>query len=168
MAIAIAGSGTITGVNAGGLTSASNGRILQVLSATSQTLTSTTSSTYADATGLSVSITPTSSTNKILIIANVCLAVSTNNSVVGGLRIVRDSTAVYTNNNASNIGIGTPLYYNVATNLVYLDSPATTSATTYKIQLARISYAGSYGGTCSVNDSSTNNISSITVYEVAA
>ena len=140
--------------------------IIQVLSATSQTLTSSTSSTYADATGLSVTITPSSSTSKILVVANVSLAVSTNNYVTGGLQIVRNSTPVYTNNSISAIGIGTPLWYNVATDLVYLDSPATTSATTYKVQLARYNYGGSYGGTCSVNDGSTNNISSITVYEV--
>lgn len=145
---------------------APSGSVIQVVQATTNTTTSSSSSTYTDATGLSVSITPISSTSKILIVANIAFAVSTMDGVSGGLQIVRNSTAVYTNNNSSNIGIGTPLYYNVATNLVYLDSPATTSATTYKIQLARRSFSGAYGGTCSVNDSSTNNISSITAYEV--
>ncbi len=154
--------------------------IIQVVQTVLGTAFSATTSgnTFLDITGLSVSITPSSASNKILILANV----SINSGGVDGapFRILRDSTAV---------GVGTPAGSRQgstglsASNVVngsqgtvggiYLDSPATTSAITYKIQ----ALSGGSGSTFYVNRTSTYSdgangynttpISSITVMEVA-
>jgi len=140
------------------------GCVLQVVQATTTTLTATTSATYADATGFTATITPISASNKILVLCDISYYIQADNATVGGVQIVRGATAIYTDNRYSvdsvnaNIGIGAHGAFN------YLDSPATTSATTYKIQIKRTSTAGtSYA--FRINDSS--NISSITLIEVA-
>jgi hypothetical protein len=143
----------------------SKSNIIQTLSASTSTLTSTTSSSYSDVSGLSVTITPSSSTSKILIVASISLSTSTNNAITAGIRIDRSGTAVFTNGGCAYIGIGTPLFYTEQASFSYLDSPATTSSITYKIQFARLSYAGSYGGTCAVNNLGAET-STITVFEV--
>jgi hypothetical protein len=112
------------------------GSVLQVVQATYGTTTSTSSSTYSD-TGLSASITPTSSTSKILIFASLASCGKTTGNTFISARLVRNSTAifgfddsaVYTNGGSEEAYIGS-----ICTS--YLDSPATTSATTYKVQFA--------------------------------
>jgi len=124
------------------LTSASNpnfpaGSVLQVVQGTYTTFTSSSSSTYAD-TGLSASITPSSSSNKVLVFATmVGVGKNTGNCKVA-LRLVRNSTNldVFSTetagspwNTTTQVDVGT-------TSSITLDSPATTSSTTYKVQLA--------------------------------
>lgn len=162
MPITINGSGAITGVTSG------VGKILQVAQATSTTQTYTTSTTYADATGLTVNITPSATTSKVLIMACVQLYTGTNNSIDAGLTIVRSGTTVFTDASTASIGIGTALNQTRMETIMYLDSPSSISALTYKIQVARTSYAGSYDGGVYVNRFNPGNISSITVFEVAA
>jgi hypothetical protein len=129
------GNGDITGLVAGALPSTviGTGAVLQVVNATYSTEVSTTGATYID-TGLTATITPTSATSKILVIVNqVGLAKAAGNGGVY-LQLLRGASsissicinAVYT---ASSLELRTP---GVGTN--YLDSPATTSATTYKTQ----------------------------------
>ena len=140
------------------------GAVLQVVNVTYSTSITTTSTTYVD-TGLTASITPSSSTNKILVLvdmADVGKSGGTGTGGYGKINIVRNSTQLieiskqygYTGNtNPNSIG-------SVSSN--YLDSPATTSSTTYKIQYA---LAGS-NGTMEVNAS--NGTSTITLMEIAA
>jgi hypothetical protein len=117
------------------------GSILQVVSTTkTDTFTSAVGSTWTDITGLSVNITPKSSVNKIL----VTLSISGNGyrSGLNGIffRLVRNSTAISIGDAAGSrqqttfpmAQIGTNMLSNSSCN--YLDSPATTSSTTYKIQ----------------------------------
>ena len=114
------------------------GAVLQVVSATKTDTTSLTSTTYTDITGLSVSITPSSASNKILIVATVTTGGTTGAQYY---RIVRDSTAICVGDAASS---RTPVslvqnsssHSNGLRNITqnFLDSPNTTSATTYKIQ----------------------------------
>lgn len=134
--------------NAGNfLTTGSAGSIIQVVHASSTTNTSTTSSTYVD-TAITASITPTSSTNKIMvhIVANVGWSASSSNSWAGGLRILRDSTVIDTPNNDNGAiswytGVfGVTLSTGISrANMPFFafDSPATTSSVTYKAQIAR-------------------------------
>jgi hypothetical protein len=61
-------------------------RIVQVISTTSTTTSSTSSTTYSDAVGLTLGITPSSSSNKILCIANIAFAISTNDGVSDGFK----------------------------------------------------------------------------------
>jgi hypothetical protein len=110
-------------------------RILQVVQGTYSTPVVSSSTTFAD-TGLSATITPQSSTSKILVLVHQasCGKVAGNTQTHMYLQLLRNATSVivfdgsatYTNSSADNY-IGT-----VST--AYLDSPATTSAITYKTQ----------------------------------
>jgi hypothetical protein len=172
MPIIIDGTGTISGVSATGLTTAQTvasaqlpaGSVLQVVNATYSTLVSSASATFAD-TGLTVSITPKFATSKILILVdmNGCSAYTTTSSL--GLQLLRGASIILTFETiagsfpsiATNGSIGSS-----STN--YLDSPATTSSTTYKVQLARTSGSG----TVYVNNYITGTASTITLMEIAA
>ena len=155
---------------------ASSGAVAQVKSTTKTDTFTMSSQTYADITGLSVSITPTSASNKILIIASVNFNGDAGVSGAGA-RLMRGSTAIGIGDTASSRtpatsgGVqGADDDYPGSSSLTFLDSPATTSATTYKVQVR-----GTGGGAAVyVNrglqdpDSSNNfrYISTITVMEV--
>jgi len=136
----------------------------------------TTSTSYADVTGLSVSITPTSAASRVLVVAHVSgtQQVGTNTCAV---QLVRDSTALSI---GDADGLRTRASAMLATRdviditnatIVYLDSPATTSATTYKMQI-KTNAAGTVYVNRSTNDTNNDDyvrtVSSITVIEVAA
>ena len=116
------------------------GAVLQVLSATKTDAFTTASTAYTDVTGLSVSITPTSTSSKVLIFYSIHgQGVAGTN--MGFVQIVRDSTAIGNAVGASlRPGIGSALpelslaVFGITSNS-YLDSPSTTSSTTYKIQV---------------------------------
>jgi hypothetical protein len=116
------------------------GKVLQVVSTTYSTLTTTTSSTYQDS-GLTLNITPSLSSSRVMIIGNVTMNIEKATNTYAGIRLVRDSTAVWTAD-TSRQAIGMSLPSNAGQLLggvypfSYVDSPATTSATTYKIQFA--------------------------------
>jgi hypothetical protein len=117
------------------------GQIVQVVSTTKlDTFSSTAVNAWTDITGLSVSITPSSSSNTILVMASVQGINTTSNAY---LRLVRGSTAIgvgttsgsrsavssqniFSNANTANSMLGSSFQF--------LDSPSTTSSTTYKIQ----------------------------------
>ena len=115
---------------------ASSGRVLQVVSATYTTETSTTLSTAQD-TGLTISITPSSSSNKILIIAIHGDAASATAGNGYNMRLLRGASVIG-NQFAQNqlYGATGGAGFNIAASqtIIYLDSPATTSSTTYKTQ----------------------------------
>lgn len=142
------------------------GAVLQVVQATTTTNTSTTSASYTDATGLSVSITPTSSTSKILVLCDLACYIQADNVTSGGVQIVRGASAIYTDNRFMADSVNANVGYGLHGTFVYLDSPATTSSTTYKIQIQRTSSAGtSYAFQINGN---SGNTSSITLMEIAA
>jgi hypothetical protein len=115
---------------------AGGGKVLQVVQATTNTTVQSSSSAYADTT-LTATITPTLSTSKILVMVshtdNYRSGANAANSI--GMRLMRGATEVYTaiREAMKSSGAGT-LYVPISFN--YLDSPATTSATTYKTQFA--------------------------------
>jgi len=125
------------------------GSILQVVQVTDTTPTNITpsTSTWYDI-SLSASITPTSSSSKILIMPtfewqNVKLS---NTLIRMSVRILRNSTSLYTagkENWASDFRAGTSASSDTVTggtfSTFFLDSPATTSSTTYKIQVSDVS-----------------------------
>lgn len=137
----VAGTTTLTLPSTSGTVVTTNtmptGSVLQVVQSSYSTFTSSSSSTYAD-TGLSASITPSSSSNKILVFASmVGVGKNTGNCKVA-LRLVRNSTtiedfstetAMSPWNTTTQVDVGT-------TSCIILDSPSTTSSTTYKVQLA--------------------------------
>ncbi len=123
-------------VPVGGLASGVSGGIIQVVNAI-KTDTASTSSSFAD-TGLSASITPTSTSSKILIIAMLGGLGADNSSIKA--KLMRGSTDVAVGDAASNRARATvqgqnSSNFNAASfHMSALDSPSTTSATTYKVQ----------------------------------
>jgi hypothetical protein len=121
-------------------TVSSTPRIGQVVQATTSTSTTTASTTYVDATGMTATITPTSSTSKVLVTMNFDVNFDGAPSGVESTyyQIVRGSTAVYEPGYklAYSAGISSLSWSNRIT-LVYLDSPAATTATTYKLQFKK-------------------------------
>jgi len=112
------------------------GKILQVVQATYATETSSTSLSYAD-TGLTATITPTSATSQVLVMLVQQGCQKDSGDAANGLflKVLRGATTLHTYANL--------FLYNASTTQTsgiwaynYLDSPATTSATTYKTQLA--------------------------------
>ena len=128
-------SSSITGLAAvGGLSSPQTGSVLQVVHTTYTTQQSSTTTSYADS-GLYASITPTSSSSKILVIVshNGNLVTGAQNAIAN-FRLLRGSTSIINDfaalgNSLNNIEV----VYGAAS-ASYLDSPATTSSTTYKTQ----------------------------------
>ena len=160
MTVIIDGTAGVTFPNS--TTQASAGVVLQVVNATYATSTSNATNTYAD-TGLTATITPKFSTSKILVLVSqngVGKSSATANNAVD-IKLLRNSTTLtqlssyagYTGSSVTN-NIG-------SVSTTYLDSPATTSATTYKTQFANPNNsASSY-----VQDSSS--ASTITLMEIA-
>ena len=139
---------------------ASSGRVLQVVNATYSTETSTSSSTYADS-GLSASITPSNSSNKILVAVDVQGGKTT--GVTGlDLKLLRGSTDLIIFAKGSGYNGGTSYNLVGSSSCCYLDSPSTTSSTTYKVQLA----SNTNVATARINDNSS--VSTITLMEIAA
>jgi hypothetical protein len=159
------GNGDITGLVAGALPSTviGAGAVLQVVSTTKSDVFTTTSGTYVDVTGLSTTITPTSSSSKILVIANISYSAS--NGRDANFQTLRGSTVIPTGITGSVLN-GTYSYSMFSVAQSYLDSPATTSATTYKIQV----YVSAE--TIFINrralDTSFTGQSTITLMEIAA
>tara|TARA_R100000322_G_scaffold31874_1_gene20552 strand:- start:893 stop:1390 length:498 start_codon:yes stop_codon:yes gene_type:complete len=146
------------------------GKVLQAVSTVDSTANqSITSTSYVDAGSLSVSITPSSSSNKVLIMATVnvqCFAshVETN----GNARLVRGSTELIEYPYAFVMEAGKSnsnrVFYNQNHTEVYLDSPSTTSSTTYKVQIRVLSSSNS--NQVIYNQNSSKSV--ITVMEIAA
>ena len=187
MPIQINGSGTITGITAGGypdatvtaddlaatldlsgktvtLPSGTGGKILQVVNATYATSTSNSTSTFAD-TGLTASITPSSTSSKILIIVsqNGCVKATNNTSLA--LRLLRDTTQLTIF--ASQAGANTTTTTNSigSCSTCYLDSPNTTASVTYKTQFRSIVGVASVAVQVTNGDTAA---STITLLEVSA
>jgi hypothetical protein len=114
------------------------GSVLQVVQGISSTSTSISSTSYTD-TSISASITPSSASSKILVLASISgrFYINANLNRQFFLSIVRASTTVFVKaSNDLQAGTGTSGYaiWPIIDSLSYLDSPNTTSSTTYKIQ----------------------------------
>ena len=134
------------------------GSVLQVVNATHSTSATNSTTTYAD-TGLTATITPTSATSKILVLVNQS---GVNNDTINSgtsVQLLRTSTSLVVF--ASFFGFGGNGVV-MGASACYLDSPATTSATTYKTQFKR----GGGSNTAFVQDNSST--STITLLEIAA
>jgi hypothetical protein len=161
---------------AGTKISGSFGKVLQVVQTVKTDTFTVTSGTFTDITGMSVSITPSSSSNKILVLANVN-HVGTTSTASSSIRLLRASTAIAIGDAAGSRTrtSGGSAYGNYGVTLtgdaiMFLDSPATTSSTTYKIQT--MCYGGytayiNRSGNDSDADAYFRSISSITVMEIA-
>jgi hypothetical protein len=140
--ITIPSGATIT--NSGTATGFGGGKVLQVVSTNKTDTFTTTSGTFVDLTGLSLSITPSSTSNKILLSYNV--QVGGIIDAYGMIIAVRNSTTIVQNTSASgsrttgttafSMGASGNWQYKLqSATFQVLDSPSTTSATTYKLQI---------------------------------
>jgi len=153
-------------------------KLLQVISVVKTDTFTTTSTSFVDVTGYTVAITPSSSTSKILIIADYFIS----NSGTGGeraafTRLMRDSTQIGT---ATSVGSRIPAnsaYFTFSdarngmdATTVFFDSPASTSALNYKIQLKATGNSAVFNRWGEDNDNSSypRMTSTITVLEIAA
>ena len=130
-------------ITSNGLTYRGTGSVLQVVQTVKTSVFTTTSLSPTDVTGMSVSITPTSASNKILVMFYVGLVGNTTSGQGTELWLLRDSTQLNTGDTdgvrtrvtAAQVNGGAN-YDSTPVAITFLDSPSTTSATTYKIQLA--------------------------------
>ena len=153
------------------------GKVNQVLQTVKDDEFSTTSTSFTDITGLSVAITPSATSSKILVMYNIFLGNNADNR--SQVKLLRGSTDIFVGASdsanrtessgfgyASSDGAGS-LHANSG---VFLDSPSTTSATTYKLQA--IVNAGTFYLNRTGNDSNNSyqprTASSITVMEILA
>jgi hypothetical protein len=130
------------------------GKIAQVVSVTTSNTTSSTGGAgYVDVSGLSVTITPTLSTSKILVMTSFLILGSGSTYQSGLVQLVKNSTsltsAVLGTYYPSGGGVNTGNYAQYS--MQYIDSPATTSATTYKIQINNVLSANNWGANPSGN-----------------
>jgi hypothetical protein len=148
------------------------GSVLQVVQTTKTDTFSTSSTSKTDITGMSVSITPTSATSKILIIANINYGGTDYNYYCDLLRGATVLNAPASGVNPCTIslsGITTTTYQILEGTISFLDSPATTSSTTYKLQIACQTSGTFYLNRSNRNGASDSVCSStITAMEIAA
>lgn len=151
------------------------GATFNTQSTTLTTTFSATSSSYTDVTGLSVSITPTSASNKVLIMAsinhsNVSDGVNYNTfQLLRGATPIGNGTAAGSRTVAGCAGVSVDNDSITNTFILFIDSPATTSATTYKIQGAALTGFTFYINRSGVDTDSASYVrasSTITVMEV--
>ena len=154
------------------------GAVLQVVQTVKTDTFSTSSTSFTDITGLSVSITPTSSSNKIMVLFDVANGGQATVAVL--LRLLRNGSTVYggdaysgaPNGISQNYVGASGDYFLLRTAGCFLDSPATTSSVTYKIQMLTTSAVTAYINRTTADRASTiydiRAASSVTVMEIAA
>ena len=141
------------------------GKVLQVVSTNSTTYFTSSSSSLTDITGMSVAITPSATNSKILVMVDFS-ADSFGDNTNYGFQLIRDSTAI-----GNGVSGNVVAHFNAnefdTMAVTYLDSPSTTSATTYKLQFKSFN-----GGAISFNRSQSSSTyqtaSNITVIEIGA
>jgi len=136
---------------------AGGGKVLQVVTAATSTEATSTSTTYAD-TNLTADITPANSSNKILVLVSQSIS-SVGGRAGGALRILRGSTEIEEYSQVSNAENQMGQHF-----IQHLDSPSSTSSTTYHTEFKRIDQSGTV--TAQRNDSSGNATSTITLIEL--
>jgi trimeric autotransporter adhesin len=140
----------------------SSGKVVQIIYGSTATGVGSATTTFAD-TNLSATITPTSSSNKILVMFNQNGCHKYNANTRLQIRLVRGSTTILNSESFAGNNDGTGGNAFGSASAVYLDSPATTSATTYKTQFANQAGAG----TVYVNDqTSPGSTSTMVLMEV--
>ena len=130
----------VTLTNSGTASGFGGGKVLQVLSMTYNTETYSTSATYSD-TGLTLAITPSATSSKVFVLAQIKTTGQDNSSTRGGkvgLQILKSSSIIYgpinTGMYVASSGSSLLRQSQNWNQLQFLDSPSTTSATTYKLQ----------------------------------
>ena len=162
--------GNIANASLGAVTSLpaaiTTGKVLQIQSTQGINEFSSTSSSFVDVTGLSLTITPASSSNKILLVSNINVYVAAASSYFA----LRWERAI-SGGSTTNLGHGT--YGNSfarsldvhdfwgGVGMTYLDTPSTTSEITYQVQGTNTGGSGNFQ--FSPNNSSSSNIMALEI-----
>jgi len=193
MPISINGSGSITGLSAGGLPDGSitaadlaagaarsnfgAGAILQVVQTVKTDTFSSSATSFTNITGLTATITPASASNKILVMASVVVALNSTYFLQirlarGGSPILQGDAAssrlrtqgmVYMYNQSNNAQLTWPGYV--------VDSPASTSSLTYSVQMMQLDGSTHYVNRLTRDDDANyepRSASSLILMEIAA
>lgn len=148
--------------------------VVQVVSADKLDVFTTSSTSYVDVTGWTATITPSKATSKILVLYST--TTSNNTGAYTGFQIVRTSTAVGNGTASGSRTAANKGYYDATGSGgasmmgMYLDSPSTTSATTYKIQVRVHANTLTVGATFANGDNvaTYSCLTNITLMEVLA
>jgi hypothetical protein len=161
-------------VNSGTATGFGGGKVLQVLQATKTDTTSMASTSWADISGLSQAITPSATSSKILVIAD-CITSGPSGVMAKLLRGSTDIGIGDADSSRERVSFGSTDGKGGSQvepwTIIWLDSPSTTSATTYKLQW-RAQGGGTHYLNRTANDADntgyTRSASTITVMEIGA
>lgn len=139
-----------------------SGSVLQVV--TSTTSTEITNNTTSDvATGLSATITPTSSSSKIFATATIPIQIGSNSgNIVVLYSLKRGSTVIATTPAKVNVNSIVQLHESIS--ISKLDEPVTTSATTYSVTFKETAQINRYGSSLVCTDNTT---ATLTLMEIA-
>tara|TARA_S200002703_G_scaffold8523_1_gene8590 strand:+ start:7999 stop:9354 length:1356 start_codon:yes stop_codon:yes gene_type:complete len=138
---------------------AGGGKVLQIVTAQTDTAVSSNSTSRTD-TGVTVAITPSATSSKVLIVSNIHCSAG-GGRAVGDIILMRGATDLINYSQQANADNAMGNF-----SFIYLDSPSTTSATTYKFQQARVDQSGLF--VTSRDDSSGDAISTILAIEIGA
>jgi hypothetical protein len=155
------------------------GSVLQVVNAIKTDRFSSSSTTFVDVTGLTATITPKFATSKILVSISIG-TLGQSGSVIFGFKVLRNSTAIGLGDATgstqqvtfSSCWGGGDINATSGTAYVLLDTPATTSATTYKVQICNINNTTSNtmvvnGSSNTANGYTSSGSSTVTLMEIA-
>jgi hypothetical protein len=146
-------------LNNNSLVNADVGKVLQVVQQVYTTFNQTNSQSYVD-TGITLNITPSSSSNKILVIVSANARTNTASAQTISMDLLRDGSSIREFNTVLSADSAT----NGQISFNFLDSPSSTSSLTYKVQYKGSAGTGQY---IRINNSSGTSASTITLMEVA-
>lgn len=162
---------------ASGQTLHAPGHVVQTVNSETASQVSVTSTTFTD-TSLTATITPKFSNSKIMIVLNQGVYIYRNGvgDLMGGIRLMRDTTMInqgYSDTNGGGglnpyfaLGTSQAMYFSYWHNMTFIDSPNTTSAVTYKTQGNIRNTANTHTITFQ-QSSNTTNKSTIVLMEIA-
>ena len=154
-------SGALPAIDGSALTGVGGGKVLQVVNATYDTETGSSSNTYID-TGITATITPSSASSTILVTVHQNGVDKRGSNTYIGIKLFRDATQISVLA-AVAAATGTTAINNIGTvSTEHLDSPATTSAVVYKTQFR----SGANAAVAYMQKDSA--VSSITLTEIGA
>ena len=135
------------------------GRVLQVVSVVADVETASTSSSYADITEMTASITPSSTSNKVFVSVQLANCSKFSGDTQLDLKLLRDSSAISL---VGGLNDGSSTAQTSLGGIInFLDSPSSTSSLTYKVQLSN------RDGNGTVTVQGNNKDGSITLMEIA-
>jgi hypothetical protein len=133
------------------------GKILQIVRATDSTQRTTTSTSFVDVTGMSVTITPQKNDSAIIILACYLGIGSTTTGQVMNTQITDASNNAISGTETVRLGASNASFVNAYQTLVARDTPATINATTYKLR-----FSAPAGGTVELS----NNLATGQMYAI--